>query len=199
MSNDASRTAELDERWPRDGDRVFVGASWAHDAHVVRDPTERFYRLPMGYKRAADLLVQRAASNPVDRANIIYAALFCYRQSIELFIKRLIDEFGDCRPDNTHSLRTLFNQLMQIFGDRGREETLGLGAAKALILEMDEADSRSDGFRFPVNPRGQPFEFGDQGIDLANLEEVMAGLSNFFECAYLDFSHQDDAASTFLR
>ena len=43
----------------------------------------------MGYKRAGDLLVDQAATDVVDRPNVIYAALFCYRQSIELFLKRL--------------------------------------------------------------------------------------------------------------
>src|ERR1700693_334045 len=83
----------LDYRWPRDGDRLFVEASWSHDAQVVKDPNERFYRMPMGYSRAADLLVEQAASSIVDRNNIIYAAIFCYRQSVELHLKRILLEF----------------------------------------------------------------------------------------------------------
>ena len=57
----------------------------------------------------ADLLIERAAADVSDRANVIYAALFCYRQSIELFLKRLIDEFDvkAYRHNNTYDLRVL--------------------------------------------------------------------------------------------
>jgi hypothetical protein len=197
MTDDISEADELEERWPRDGDRLFVEVSWGHDAHLVRDPKERFYRLPMGYKRAADLLIERAAADVVDRANVIYGALFCYRQSIELFLKRLIDEFGTqtSPPKQTHDLSVLWDRFMDVVKARGREDTGGLDAAQALVAEMHNADDRSDGFRYPVDAKGRPFAFGDQGIDLVNLLEVMSGLQNFFECAYLDFSHQDDVGS----
>jgi hypothetical protein len=84
---------------------------------------------------------------------------------------------------------------MEIVKARGREGTVGLVSAKALVMEMHDADQKSDGFRFPANVAGLPFSFGDQGIDLSNLYEVMAGLENLFDSAYLDFSHQDDEAS----
>jgi hypothetical protein len=62
---------DADLRWPEDGDRLFVESTWAYGAHVVCDPAERFYRLPMGYRRAGDLLVKRAATDVVDRPNVI--------------------------------------------------------------------------------------------------------------------------------
>ena len=64
-----------------------------------------------------------------------------------------------------------------------------------LVAEMHEADQKSDSFRFPTGRDGSPFVFGDRGIDLDNVREVMQGLENFFECVYSDFSHQDDRAS----
>ena len=70
-----------------------------------------------------------------------------------------------------------------------------LSAAQNLVAEMHEADQKSDGFRFPTDRGDSPFAFGDRGIDLANVREVMEGLTNFFECVYLDFSHQDDITS----
>ncbi len=188
----------LDERWPQDGDRLFVEVASSTDAHIVRDPGERFYRLPTGYKRAADLLIDQAAGDVVDRRNIVYAALFCYRQSIELFLKRLIEEFGGGQahsPKYTHDLSLLWDRFTYIVNQRGGEEWLGLEAARSLVAEMHEADHKSDGFRFAMDRNEMPFEFGDKGIDLANLREVMMGLANFFECAYSEFSHQDDMAS----
>jgi len=85
---------ELDTRWPRDSDRLFVEQSWAYDTHIVRDPKERFYRMPMGYMRAADLLIEHVMNDVSDRKNVVYAALFCYRQAIELFLKCLLSELS---------------------------------------------------------------------------------------------------------
>jgi hypothetical protein len=53
---------------------------------------------------------------------------------------------------------------------------------------MHDADQKSDGFRFPTDRNDAPFVFGDRGIDLANLREVMQGMASFFECAYSDFA-----------
>ena len=149
----------------------------------------------MGYKRAADLLVKRAATDVVDRANVIYPALYCYRQALDLFLKGLIDEFGARRSENTHSLRRLWEQFAAIVRERGPEEPLGFNAARILIAEMDSADRRSDGFRFPADTKRLPFAFGDQGIDLDNLRAVMAGLGTFFEYASLHFAHRDEMTS----
>jgi hypothetical protein len=198
MAEDVSETDDLESRWPKDGDRLFVESEWAYDAHIVRHQGERFYRMPMGYKRAGDILVDQAATDVVDRRNVIYAALFCYRQFIELSLKHLIEEFGQGKvgePRNTHDLSRLWERFMSIANKRGSNEGLGLEAAARLVAEMHEADHKADGFRFPTGTDGAPFAFGDRGIDLANLREVMQGLGNFLECAYLEFEHQDDLAS----
>jgi len=189
---------DLEERWPKDNDHLFVETAWKYDAHVVSDPAERFYRLPMGYKRAGDLLSRQAEIEVINRANVIYAALFCYRHSIELHLKRLIQEFGKektCSPKPTHELGRLWKSFMCIVNERACSESFGLSAVQKLVAEMDKADRKSDGFRFAAGPKGTPFIFGDRAIDLANLREVMQGLENFFECFYEEFSHQDDIAS----
>ena len=201
MSDDIPDAEDFEARWPEEGDRLFIESKWAYDAYVFRDTGERFYRMPKGYKRAGDILIDQADSDVVDRPNVIYAALFCYRQSIELFLKRLIEEFGQGKvwiPKNTYDLSILWERFMWVANERGRNESIGLSAFQRLVDEMDTADKKSDGFRFPTDFDGAPFIFGDRGIDLANLREVMQGLQNFFECAYLDFEHQDDIVSDYL-
>jgi hypothetical protein len=122
----------------------------------------------------------------------VYAALFCYRQSIELFLKGLVSEFSTetHKQKPTHDLDILWDRFAEVVRARDRQEAIGLSAAHALVKEMHDADAKSDGFRFPTDINGAPFSFGDRGIDLANLREVMRGLQNFFECVYLDFEHQ---------
>jgi hypothetical protein len=193
---DQSNVDDFESRLPKDGDSLFRESAWAYDAHIVRDPAERFYRMPMGYKRAGDLLIDQAAVNVVDRANVIYPALFCYRQSIELSLKRFVEEFGGGREDPSrtqHKLRALWDSFMQIATDRGMGNSIELLAARKLVTELNDADERSDGFRFPSDGKGNAFRFGDQGIDLDNLREVMQGLDNFFECTYMAISYQHDS------
>jgi hypothetical protein len=194
MNSDSPEVDDFETRWPKADDRLFIEATWAFDAHLVRNPSERFYRMPMGYKRAGDLLIDQATTVAADRSNVIYAALFCYRQSIELSLKRLIEEFGQGRvykPKNTHDLNCLWERFMRIIDERGKSGSIGLHAAQTLVAEMHTADEQSDGFRSPTDRSGVAFAFGDKGIDLPNLREVMQGLVNFFECAYMDLSHQD--------
>jgi hypothetical protein len=192
---DQSNVDDFESRLPRDGDCLFRESTWAFDAHLVRDPAERFYRMPMGYKRAGDLLIDQAAANVVDRANVIYPALFCYRQSIELSLKRFIDDFGAGREDPSrgrHKLDALWESFGKIVTEREVGDSIELRAAEKLVTEMHDADEGSDGFRFPSDRDGSAFRLEDRGIDLQNLREVMYGLDNFLECTYMAMSHQDE-------
>jgi hypothetical protein len=60
--------------------------------------------------------------------------------------------------------------------------------AEKLVAELDCADKRSDGFRYPTDRRGDIFDFPiDRWIDPANVLIVMQSLANFFECMYSQF------------
>jgi hypothetical protein len=198
LTSETSGTGTFETRLPKNGDRLFLESTWAYDAQVVRDPKERFYRLPMGYKRAGDLLIDQATTDVVDRANVIYAALFCYRQSIELYLKSLIAELGKKGKDSdTHKLDLLWGRFTNIVNGRGNGVSIDLSSVQALVLEMHDADQYSDGFRYPTTKtttkkEGAPFDFGDRGIDLSNVREVMQGLANFFECTLMEFSQLEE-------
>ena len=160
----------LESRWPKDSDRLFQELAWANDAHIARNPAERFYRLPMGYKRAGDILLDHATFDAIDRSNIIYATLFCYRQAIELFLKQIIDEFSSdkiYKPKYSHELSILWERYTSIAKERRTEDSMGVSAVQKLVMEMHNADQMSDGFRFPTDKSNSPFTFGDQSIDLA--------------------------------
>ena len=149
MTSESSENRRREHRWPTNDDRLFVDAAWGHGAPISTDSDERSYRLPMAYKRAGDLLVQRASTDLADRRNIVYPALFCYRQSIELFLKCLI---GRCsqrseQAPNTHKLDRLWDIFEDLTRERGsqlighrRGETVGArrgaGAIGALHSRM---------------------------------------------------------------
>lgn len=94
IGDDMPEVEDFETRWPKEGDRLFAESVWGYGAPVVRDPGERFYSMPLGYKRGGDILINQAAVDVLDRPNVIYAALFCYRQFVELSLKHLIGEFG---------------------------------------------------------------------------------------------------------
>jgi len=189
----AEESNRFETRWPAEGDRLFIETTWANDARLVIDPSERFHRLAIGYSRAGDLLADQASNDVVDRRNVVFAALFCYRQAVELSLKKLIAKFGDGRdqsPKNTHDLLSLWERFICIVNERGEGQFIGLVAAQTLVTEMHEADQKSDTFRFPAATDGTPFSFANTRIDLKNLREVMAGLINLFECVDAEFDNQ---------
>jgi hypothetical protein len=198
MTDDAKSEA-FEDRWPEDGDRLFVESHWSFDARLTSNPAERFYRLPLGYKLAGDILLDRAGADPGDRSNVIYPALFCYRQTIELFLKKIVDHFGDDdlrKKKKTHDLCELWKRFMQVVAERGGANSIGFAAAEKLVDEMHGADQKSDAFRFATDQGDVPFSTGEKGIDLGILREAMQGLANFFECFYLEYQHQDDLIGT---
>ena len=69
------------ERLPAAGDRLFVRG---RDLFLAKEVDERNYRLLQGYKRAGDILIQRALADPYDRDNLVFPAIFNYRHYIEL-------------------------------------------------------------------------------------------------------------------
>ena len=197
---------DLEDKWPQHSDRLFQPGSWRHTAHILTDPGERFFRMPQGYMRAADLLVDQALTDDGDRKNILYPALFCYRQSVELYLKQLIANSGPSKASAgytgrkgkrgpNHKLDDLWNEFKAILQDRGHMDTFGMLPMEILIQELHDADAGSDGFRYPAMKDGNPFTFGDRDIDFEKLRESMHGVQNFFECADMAMAHEDDVAS----
>ncbi|HEY5915264.1 MAG TPA: hypothetical protein VJA21_32175 [Verrucomicrobiae bacterium] len=195
VSSDPADADPMDSRLPLETDRLFMESSWAFDSPISCDPKERFYRMPKGYKRAGDLLLAQGDGDVVDRRNIVYAALFCYRQAIELFLKHLIDKFAtedSNKSLKTHSLQLLWEQFALIAKAHDLEAAEGYAGAAKLVQEMHAADQQSDAFRYPVTKEGNAFAFGDCGVDSVNLRIVMHGLANFFECVDLHISASRD-------
>jgi hypothetical protein len=190
---DSVNDCEFELRWPKDGDRLFIEANRS-GARVTGSPPERFYRMPMGYKRAGDILVERAMGDLADRPNLIYPALFCYRQSIELFLKQIVERFcpEDLRAQKkTHNLDVLWLRFIQVVRNRGGADSVGFESAAKLVHEMNVADEKADAFRFPTDMTDLPFQFGDRALNPSALREAMQALQNFFECCYMAYENEE--------
>lgn len=190
-------TSKDSQEWlfPREIDRIFRDNPSPTAAFLVSNPSERFYRMPLWYKCAGDLLAAHAAANTSDRRNLVYPMLACYRLAIELHLKRLVERHGFRTGPKTHDLRVLWERFECILRERRCADALGLVDVRRLVYEMQDADEKSDGFRFPTDTKGSPFINGDWGVDLAEVREAMSRLECFFECWSAELEHQDDVRS----
>ena len=189
---------DMATRWPQEDDRFFEDTGLAKDTFLAGDSGERSYRLPKGYKLAGDVLLERIAAGSVEESNLFYPALFCYRQSLELFLKTTLGRFGK-RAKNTHNLKSLWEAFLEMCKERGQEQADGLAAAEKLVLEMHEADQRSDAFRFPTDASGAPFAFGDRRLDMGRLTETIQGLRTSSSAAILCFGSKTNDDNEIVR
>jgi hypothetical protein len=187
-----------DTRWPAKGDRLFRPGQ---DAWPATSLGEREYRLALGYKLAGDHLVYNFLGNHRDYDNLIYPILFCYRHYIELTLKEAARKYGPwvgvmLPQKGNHRLPELWELFVKIataFGnDPKYEAAVAVGSCVAELAKVDPDNAVA--FRY-ARQNGTdkliPLEFGT--IDLNNLQEVMDGIANFFECAELGFSTKQDA------
>src|SRR3546814_596199 len=82
-------------RWPTAGDAPFVVAADPHaNANIADDEFTRLVLMTDGYKKAADLMVERATNEPTERDYLVCPIIFNYRQFIELSLKYAIATYG---------------------------------------------------------------------------------------------------------
>jgi hypothetical protein len=188
-------------RLPEAGDRLL---SSGRGAFLAQGHAERNYRLLRGYKRAGDILIQKALVDRPDRDNLVFPALFNYRHYIELALKGIVEKHGAFAGVSTKSkdhklfdLWQLFVKIATAFGnDCSDIATVALGEC---INEIDDVDASSTVFRYARKLSGDTPDLPKNGLDLVRLHDVMNGIENFFECADLDFTYKADCAAWAAR
>lgn len=75
-------------RWPSRGDRLFLSAALTeNNAEIHGSAESRAVFMMNGYRLAADRLVDEALADRIDRHDLVYPIVFCYRQFLELSLK----------------------------------------------------------------------------------------------------------------
>src|SRR3546814_10931647 len=75
-------------RWPTAGDAPFVVAADPHaNANIADDEFTRLVLMTDGYKKAADLMVERATNEPTERDYLVCPIIFNYRQFFGLSLR----------------------------------------------------------------------------------------------------------------
>lgn len=196
MSNDNSFESILTRefRWPRKGDRPFSqSAQWQENAYIDQHGHGRLVMMMTGYKRAADLMVDRAAKDRADRDALVFPIVFNYRHFIELSLKYLIATYGPSVGVEAnwtkHELEFLWTEFVRVLDGYGHEDLEETDPVVAqTIAEFAKVDPGSFSYRYPVDRKGNPIPLSHEQLDLAALADVMQALDGYFSgCdGYLD-------------
>lgn len=137
----------------------------------------------LGYKEAADLLVEHVVNHRASQDTLVYPILFSYRHYIELVIKdtlRMAIRLQDVadQPMGNHNIENLWGELhkllLVIFPDEMVNE---LKDVFRLVGEFYKVDARSFSFRYPVDKAGNPSLPGITHINLRNVRDVVNNIA----------------------
>lgn len=189
--SEQAKTLDLEftfPEWPRQGDKLFVSGNGRKAAYLWRSGSG-FSQYAIGYKDAADALVDRTLETECGADLVFYPIAFLYRQYLELRLKQLLITGGhvvyyESKLAHGHDLRRHWAEVRKIlefvWPDSQAEEMDALGEC---IEELCQLDPNSMSFRYPVDKVGRPTLSGLGQADLENLKSVMGRISSFLDAA----------------
>jgi hypothetical protein len=161
-------------------DPLFVSGGpdeWQSDALLSpMHPRDTWGKMILGYKQAADSLIQSAPSTQINF--IVYPVLYLYRHHIELQLK-YINQLGESmlsgpvpRHDE-HDLMKLWQATKQIL-ERLFPHDQDTEKIENIIRQIAEVDRRSFSFRYPYDHDHKPYLPDDlERINLLHIWEKM--------------------------
>lgn len=173
-------------RWPLAGD-IALGATPgnAQNASIAGNLEMRLYLMTDGYRRAADVLVDRAIAEKDDRDLLVCPIVFSYRHFLELSLKSQMAAYGTIvgvkANWRTHRLEKLwvpFKEMLDAYGNQDPDQADG--RIEAIIMEFAKIDPDSFSNRYPVDKDGKALPLAIDELDLAQLKDVMEGVANYF-------------------
>jgi hypothetical protein len=185
-------------KWPQEGESLFVEEEdWWRNTDIAPNVLSRLVFMWDGYKKAADVLVEHCVNNNylIDRREMIYPIIYCYRHSVELALKWFILRYGryaNVRPKPCHSLKMLWQSYRKIAEtidpEHDHDDLEALNSVERIVYEMNKVDPTSSAFRYAIDNKGKLILLPFEVISLENLAEVMDGVHNYFNGAdgYLD-------------
>jgi len=175
--------------WPSAGDQLFAeGPEWWYKAllHLTGDEWTEYIG---GYRRAADMLTNNVRQSRFDHDWLVYPLVLCWRQYLELRLKHLIMECQRLLDENielyrTHDLSILWRECRPLL-ERTTDEDISsdLDNVGSMIMELQNVDPTSDGFRYPVDRTSQPTLVGLNSIDLSHFSDSMTKVANVLDAA----------------
>ncbi|MET4212462.1 hypothetical protein [Bradyrhizobium sp. LA2.1] len=176
---------ECDFRWPRLGDKAFTESGDPQaNAYVHRHGHGRFVMMMSGYKKGADLMVERSLHSDVDRDSLVFPVVFNYRQFLELSLKYFIAMYGytvGVAPNwKTHDLGVLWKAFCDVLKLYGHDQNDADQVVTEIVAEFAKMDPASFSYRYPVDTKGRAIPIAHQQLNLSTLAEVMGAAQNYF-------------------
>ena len=175
-------------RWPKKGDRLLRAEDdWQRSVTFEDHQVSRHVHIWEGYIKAGATLVDQCEhSDNLERHQLVYPILFCYRHGLELAMKWIIGQYGRFAQivpaDHMHhDLWKLWgvckNVILQV-GSDGENESLR--AVEQVVKDFHDLDRGSFSFRYSIDKKGMVISLPDVSFDLANIKDVMEGVNNLF-------------------
>lgn len=184
-------------RWPKAGDDPFaIDSEVTTSAQLAEDDFSRFVLMSVGYRRSADVLVERALEVAAERDILIYPILFLYRQSLELNLKYLINVYGgrvEVGPIwDRHDFSTLWNSFLMVLERYGTDDPdTADDIVGGVIAQFENIDPGSFSNRYPCDTKGNPIPLVQDTLQLETLKDVMNGVFAYFSGCDGYFSASD--------
>ena len=153
--------------------------NWYHD------PTEMYI---IGYKEAADSLVDSIANRKGSADSLIFPIVFLYRHYVEIRIKSLLHDGSrlldrEHKQKSEHQLSKLWPKVRSILDELWPNDEVGdFKAMDSFIAQFEEVDPRSTTFRYPKDFEGNnSLKLDVPRVNLRNLAEVVGTISIILE------------------
>ncbi len=179
-----------DYSFPSLNDNLFISDKNYYNA-CLNFAYDKRHLYAVGYKSAADILIEHIFNNQINQDVLIYPIVFLYRHYLELHLKKLINDGNKFLelPEknwNHHKINELWQEckkiITQIFPNEINEN---INALELLINEFAQKDPISTSFRYPVDTKGNNPISDIKIINIKNLHEIMAKIDNLL-CAISD-------------
>ena len=138
----------------------------------------------LGFKRAADKLVDIAVKEPGCADYLVYSVGYLYRMYIELRLKAIIESAKQISRTG-HNLEKLWKEAKPIMKSSSQWfDNQELEAVEENIKEFSKIDPVSDAFRYSTNMSGEPTLKNIRTVDLKHLKKVIDSISTPLEGSY---------------
>lgn len=181
--------------WPRKGDKAFTLSGSPADPALVAAfvlPTSGGYAV--GFKDAADMVVEAAARDDRNPDVLFFPVAYLYRHCLELTLKDIlrisaetgaivVPELSLKRMLGRHDLRCLWERVREAIEAVWPEgERADVDSVESIILEYDNLDKSGQALRYPADKDGKPHLSTDlKCVSLHNLKKRMDGVFTVLE------------------
>jgi hypothetical protein len=144
----------------------------------------------IGYKQAADFLVERIGQERRYQDTLVYPIAFLYRQYLELRLKHLMGigsvflEIPRGEKNLHHGISKLWERCRSILEKiEPGENEVDFDDIEKQVAEFARIDPSSTAFRYPTDKEGKPSLEGLTHINLRNLSQAVGKIAAFLDGA----------------